>query len=559
MNKNKHILLFEAFNARTISKTISYLDKEVGKKEREKFISSLRDLKDRYDLPIDKIDDSYFDYLSKKDALEVRTNQMVDNPDGIYCLKFWFSTTKGFTGHTYTGNVIKKKVEQRRSPSGRSESIDIKDLNDAGITSGTITTLGNSLRELNTGDQIVGIFSSEWEKPFQLATAFVTRNSRGEPTGYYAIQDTCSGSNPDVRNDNEWRVYGRYSWNIGSSSGTRQSDNHKLGKYTNDGSKLNVDGVDVFDVTKKEVVITENPMEFNLPMSGKAARSWWTDSYNSIDLDSFEKSDFAIILYYDKLYDSAVMGKSPSSIKRKREQEKSGAYALLDNESIKRENINRYMDALCKGLGLDYENELSPRNLQKLITKLLNGRLSLYFIGYKEANSRVNRIIQDITYLVNEYNDQPKPLSGRGKERVKERYDILSNRIKDYYNDPTYTASRDASNRLLEKLKKNGKEDEYKIFERILLIGDHINNSLLSNPINTLEDMRLVHIKINSIATVMNNDYLALTRSMRDTLENLIYDEDNSYYYLCRIKEGEGFEKANARVDLIERYVKSIL
>jgi hypothetical protein len=36
-----------------------------------------------------------FEYLGKKDAILVRSKSEVNNPDGIFCLKFWFSIDKG--------------------------------------------------------------------------------------------------------------------------------------------------------------------------------------------------------------------------------------------------------------------------------------------------------------------------------------------------------------------------------------------------------------------------------------------------------------------------------
>lgn len=548
MNRNKYILLFEAFSAKTISKTIAFLNKEVGKGEKDKFLNDIKKLTVDYDLPVDKIDDSYLEYLGKNDATMVKSEERVNNPDGIYCLKFWFSIDKGYKGYTYTGNETKQKPQVIR----KSDGITIEDLKSVGITTGTIITLEDDVSKLKTGDKIVGIFSDDSSRPFQLATAFVHAGQ-----GYYSIQDLAHGSTPDVSDSQVWRRYGRSSWNIGSSGGRRANDNRKLAKYIDDGSVLNING---FEIGKPTVTTTTivDIMEFNLPMRGKIPRSWWTDSYNSIsNEESFRTSDFAIILYYDKLYSN--ISKRPSVIRRERDIEKEGAYALLKNEDIKRANINRYMDSVCDGLGLNYENDLSPKNLQRLVLKVLNGDLSLMYIGYRDANARLQRLINDISYLLDEYANCEKPLSGRQKERVQERYRNLTARIKDYYSDNTLSLDKERSKELLKMLNDDNRVEELKIFQKILSIGRYISTSSLSNPISTIEDLRFIDIKLNTIRNIMGNDYLRLTSYVRNTLDSLRSDSGDAFYYIKKIKDNEGYEKANARLDSLEKYIKSIL
>lgn len=547
MSKNKYILLFEAFSARTISKTLAFLNKEVGKEQKNAFLNAIKRLQDSYDLPIDKIDDSCLEYLGKRDAVMIKNDEPVSNPDGIYCLKFWFSLDKGYKGYTYTGNTIKSKVSKPRRLT--SENITIKDLEGVGITSGSITTLSGDISHLKTGDKIVGIFNDDIEELFQIATAFVGRNGQR-----FAIQNYTSGGAPEEGN---WKQYGRSSWNISGSDGYKGDDNHKLAKYVDDGKELNINGVKIGEPTKPPEP-TVDVMEFNLPMRRKDPKSWWTDSFDSIvNMTDIDTSDFAIILYYDKLYSS--IGERPSILRKAREEEKTGAYALLKNEEIKQANINRYMDSVCDGLGLNYNNELSPRNLQKLVVKVLNGNLALMYIGFRDANSRLQRLISDIAYLLDEYQSCSKPLSGRQKERVDERYQSLTRRIKDYYSDNTLSLDKDRTKELIKMLGDNNKEEELKIFQRILSIGDYITTSLISNPINTIEDLRLIDIKLNTIRNIMGNDYLRLTSYVRNTLDALRNDSGDAYYYINKVKENEGYEKANARLDLLERYIKSIL
>jgi hypothetical protein len=546
MKNNKHILLFEAFASNTLLKTIAFLDKEVGKRQRVEFLNNFKSFIEGYDIPLDKIDDSCFDYLGKKDALDLRNTEPVKNEDGIYCFKFWFSTDRGYLGYTYTGNTIKKKNTSR----GTSDRYQIKfeDLESVGIKSGTVKKL-NSVSDLKTGDIIYGIFSSEINNEFKKATIFKCEGS------IYAIQDGSSGSNPGCRRE-EWSMYGRHSWHIGySRRGTMDDDNHKICVHIDDGSELNIDGVRKGSTTSN--IIIENPMEFNLPMNGKSVRSWWGDSFNSIGDDGVKVADFAIILYYDKLKELDL--KSPAKLRSEREESRKDAYALLKNEEIKKANIARYMDQICDGLGLNYNNELNPRNLQKLVLKILNGNLAIMNIGYRSANTKIQRLINDIAYLMDEYKSSGKPLSGRQNKWVEERYRNLITRIKDYYNDTNLTGDQERSKKLIVRLEKEGKTEELEIYKKLLNIGNYISTSSLRDPINTVDDLRLMEIKIATIYNVMNHDHLRLTSYVRNAMDSLRSDEDDAFYYLNSIKDNEGHDEANRKLDLLDRYVKSIL
>lgn len=543
MKNKKHILLFEAFAANTLSKTIAFLDKEVGKQQRVEFLNNFKSFMDGYDVPLDKIDDSCFDYLGKKDALDLRNTEQVQNTDGIYCFKFWFSTDKGYLGYTYTGNIIKKKSEERRRSSD--SKLKFEDLEAVGVTSGTILTLPN-VKDVKTGDKIFGIFSDDVRDEFKPATIFVCDGK------VFAVQEGSGGSTPDCNRD-DWRQYGRETWYVGFKDGRMGQDHYKLCKYIDDGSELNIDGV------KKDstpLLKATDPMGFNLPMRDKLVRSW-SESYNSIGEDGIKTSDFAIILYYDKLKELDL--KSPSKVRSEREESRKDAYALLKNEKIKRANIARYMDKICDGLGLNYNNELNPRNLQKLVLKILNGDLAILNIGYRSSNTKIQRLINDIAYLMDEYKTSTKPLSGRQKERVEERYHTLISRIKDYYNDTSHSGDRERSKKLIKRLEKEGKTEELEIFKKILNIGSYISTSSLKDPINTVDDLRLMEIKIATIYNVINHDHLRLTSYVRNTLDTLRNDEDDAFYYLNSIKDNEGYSEANRKLDLLDRYVRSLL
>lgn len=558
MNENKYILLFEAFGAKTISKTIDFLDKQVGKGARSSFINYLKDIGGKLDIPFDKITDEYFEYLGKPEALIIRNRKIVDNPDGIFCLKFWFSIDTGYQGYTYTGNIVKEK--NRNPPS---EDITLADLTELGITKGTIMRISNRsindlksgvvMDDLRTGDKIIGIFSSSLSDGMQIATIFI------DESRCYAIQEYSSGDAPI---SGSWSKYGSKSWAISGRDNTdyRLADNKKLARYIEEDVELNIDGS---PVDNSEVEENVDVMEFNLPISTrsnslKTTPKEWGESNTTIGIEKLEKSDFAIILYYDKLL-SEVRLEKPSEVKANREFMKKGTYALIDNEEIKRANIERYMDAICRNFGLDYENEINTKNLEGIILRLLNGKMALYSIGKLDMCGKLNRMIGDISALIYDYKSFDKPLSESEKDRLKRRYDTTTAKAKEYFTDPSLKSSLKKMEEILDKLKSNGLDEEYDTVNRIMDIGQYISNSIRSNSINTVNDLRMMHIKIESISKVISNEHLKLSESIEDMLSNIRYNDSDSYHAASRIKVEEGIDKANSKIDAIENYIKSIL
>lgn len=546
MKNNKHILLFEAFTSNTLSKTVKFLDKEVGKEQRKTFIKAIKKLKDTFDIPIDKIRDEYLEYLGKGDALEIR-GEKVTNPFGIYALKFWFSIDTGYIGYTYIGNII-KSLQTSSGP-----KLTFKDLAVLGITTGQIKTLSN-LAGLKTGDKLVGVLSESERVAPMISTLYKDSDRSGGR--YYAIQNSQSGNQPND-SSSQWSVYGNRSYYIADHRGSKANDNKKLSLWIDDGSELTIDGISQSGISPSTSEVKLENKEFNLPMYGSEAVGWG-NSYNSIgSFEQIERADFSIIFYFDKFIQ--VVSEKPSEIKKGRQESRLGAAALVKNEDIKNANLDRYMDAICKGLGLDYKHELSPKNLQRIIAKLLNGRLSLYSIYHRSVGDTMYDTLSHIQRLLNQYNESSKPLSESSKRDIEERYKYVNAQIKSIYSNTNYQRETTKVDEVLAKLKANGYNEEAKVFERVLSIGEYISNSITSEPMNTIEDMRLLLLKVESIQRLMGNDHLRLTEYVRTAINYIKNDNSYTYEYLRQIKSGEGIERANKRIDLVEKYVKSIL
>lgn len=540
MKINKHISAFEAFNASHLSKVTKYLNKFIFPHDRKKFTTDLIWIKDKFDVSIGEIDDNYFDCLSKGDALRVKSIQPVTNEDGIYCLKFWFSMDKGYLGFTYTGNIKKTGGY----PSISKDKLRFDEVKSLGIKTGTITTLGQNLSHLKTGDTLIGCIGDSHYDNIPIILKVWNEG------GIYAIQNSHSGGSPD--NTSDWKKFGRYSWNIASSSGNRASDNSRLSLYIDDGSELTID-----DELEENEIDTENPLSYNLPMYGKRAVSW-SDGYDSLK-ESIDFADFGVILYYDRLIHSEVV--KPKEIKLKREETRSGAMALLKNEEIRKININRYVEKICTNLGLDYKQEFSPKNLERIVRKILNGNVSIFTIVWRNGISNIQRYVDDLSYLITEYKYYQRGSSTASD--VEEKYKVMVNRIKEHYQNEESKKVRDRSLRILSELKNNLQlQDEYKIFAKFLSIGDYLSNGILKTPINSIDDLRLILIKLKSILEIFNNDSLKLPNSFNNAVGNLRYSDEDVYAYIKTIRAsegGKGIEVTNERLDRIDRYIKSII
>lgn len=98
----RYLQLFEKFNSKSISKTLSFIKKEVGQKSADAFLQQLRILSNKnaqdYPIAIDKISDDDIQYMSALKAIYY--TEPSENP--IHSLKFWFSLENGYLGTSMT-------------------------------------------------------------------------------------------------------------------------------------------------------------------------------------------------------------------------------------------------------------------------------------------------------------------------------------------------------------------------------------------------------------------------------------------------------------------------
>ena len=510
----KKILLYEAFKAKSIVKTIGYLKKAVADSDAASdFISALRSLKDKFDISIDKIDDQYLDYMSKRDALVIKgKTENVDDPDGIYCLKFWFSTDSGYLGYSGTGNTeipyigSEFKFQRMNAPTPRA-------LERIGITTGQVIPLNGdnaAFEELKTGDKIVGYFSDgRRDSRFALATVFVEKRQDSEGrTFIYALQDVSDSLDPETEG---WREYGKYSHLIFMSDDGVRYDNRDICRYINDGSTLTIGGQPAVD--KADMVFC-----YNLPLDSNGEfQSWGNGSMYKENLD---KADFAIILYLDELKKNSK--DKPSELKSYREKSREGSYSFLSNDIIKQANLERYVAHIAKSIGISPDS-INLMNLQKLPQTLLCGKFALITVKSSRLDDHLENLINYASSLVSEFKDYEES-EAKDDSALIHYYNRFINYFSKMRNNSSYVYYYRNFNACISHLDASTSENREivkDLFNITIRIGEKIQANLNKEPITSLTNIKMFRYKLQSIRNAAGSDEFEIDGRLDDWFDNL--------------------------------------
>jgi len=538
----KYLHLFEAFEGEAISKVIKFLDKKLGRDSSYAFKTTLKNIMKRYDIPIDKIKNNNLQYLNRIQALKIRNKEDVDNQWGIYCLKFWFSLEEGYLGHSGVGNQtfsFKDFKGGRRSTSGELTIDDIQHLIDSGLKTGELIPIRN-YSDLETGDELVGFLSDYSDNLDALGKFKIWRD--GEQL--YAIQDFAYGGVPnsttqELPNGEEIIRYswGRGSWSLGDV-GYPADDHHKLHYYKESDKPLHVKG--------KEMVTTESesPFDFNLPTRSNGSLTSWGNS-NSISYENIEKSDFAIVFYLGDMLDpdKADFYETPSSIKQEREKEKEGALKLKDDESIRRENIQRYTNIIISKMGINIEST-GLNNLEKLIKLSICDNFAIISLYKDEPGlGSLNNIISNIYSLLEADVENKSYYIDRIISRYKNLTDS-SNSVKKQFNI-SYNHIK----------KEGGQVSE--VFDIFIETGNDIKKHLDSINIENIDDLVVVYHKLKAIYNIFRDDNLRVSNKIRNIMSDFYYPSDVQAY--CSRYKDEDFSDDIKKANFLRKNISSLL
>jgi hypothetical protein len=534
MKKLKYIKIFEAFESIKLSKTLNYI--KIGK---DKFTEMLSEIAKSIDMPLSKYSDDYFQYLPFNKALELNfsyndtkcdATSAASYPeyavDGEVCkdgmvkrkwgrgfrlsrceickgtgikkkdsypikwIKFWFDKDGRYIlatstdGQCRSQSISSNKAEAGTVISQNLEQYDIvKDLTRLDIRNDQTLPIGSIIQVTLRGTPTIGVI---WRS--------IDRT--------YLIQNQKDGGSDD--NTNDWKKYGRWSWDLSEYSGTP-----KL--LTLKGSS-NI-------ISDEEKV---NPYTWNAPLEVRYG-SMRLSSSSSVE-SLLKDAHFALVL--DFLEIRGLDYKKLSNIKKDRGEYKLGSTALLDNDTIKKANIERYIQEISNKI--DIKDNIV--DFKRYMIRFMGGSYIGFYILKGKNESRFR---DTVSYFY-------RFMTATSETSKKEYYQILIDYIRDY-NRSNMIYNNDMSNVLSDIRKKvNNRNKEYtKIVDALLELNVIITNKFVSYDISSIEDLDIILEKMRSIRnTFKGSDRYKMSRC-HDIIEYIHINSNNVISYLFDIENIE--------------------
>jgi len=547
MSEMKYLMLFEAFESNALSKMMNFLKSKVDNNSKERFRDRLKTMISQLDIPIDKIKDDNVKYLNRSQALKLRATE--ENESDLYCLKFWFSMEEGYLGFTGTGEYTMNfneylKGGRRRRSEGKNEPFNQEELNyiknTLDIKTGKLKPV-KDYEELQHGQLVIGMFSSDDDEMSKIGLAKIWRDEYGRIN---AIQNVSGGGSPDYDvNGVNWRDWGTdprftHSWSMDSVS-SPADDHHKLHFYTPSDEPLHIEGKK--EEEKKE---TTSPFDFNLPVNRYYNLSEWGQSSWSIDnYKVIENSDFAIVLMISDIIKSVET--KVTDVRKSRIESKEGATKLMNNLEIREANIKRYLLALISKMGITTDIS-NLQNLQKLVLKSVCGDFA--FIALYKGRpdfDHLNTIVKSIYNIMRIDDESDKKYY---LDNAIQYYQYLNSSTEDYKKE--YAKS-------LEIIKNSDNENIKEFFNILMGISKKIVEYLLSQNIQSIEDLQMVIAKLKSIGNI-SNDYMFRFESVVSSIIGEFQDSSDVKYYISNYADRD-ISKEITKAKHLERYVDSLL
>lgn len=531
MRNLKYLKLFEAFESEKLSKTLAYIDA----KGRTELLNRLRKFCEQIDFPFSQLDDSFFQYLPYKKALNLsyveepktckatsksefgsqhgiegescqsgkmkrlwgQRQRIVDCPNcggtgiepenpEIKVLKYWFNKEGEYITTTGLDNVHKPQIIKNSK---------IGSLQDYNQVDEVITRRGN-ISSLASGDIVLSQLNSGGNPV--LCYVWKSGNST------YLLQDRYNGDEP---RGNAWRSIARFGWNI------------------SDGDFITIQKLKLKSDKKEEEEQEIDPFSFNKLVSY---------NYRGINIENYtsnkevekilNRADFALIFNLEAFKSSKF--KSSKEIKDERKELKSGSKLTLKDADIKKANIERYMQEIAKRS--DIVSDVN--NLPKVVKRIVGGENILFFLVYS------SRFLSTISTIADYYSGAIQSIQ-KGNPSDAEWYkEKISEAISEKY--------KSVSERNL-KITKNLKElenycikgeyqQELKIIQGLIKISNKLYQKVTQMKFECVEDLDILKAKLDSIRTIFSNNRYKLDNCnyLFDNLSN--ESSDRAIHYLTQ-------------------------
>ena len=519
MKNLKYIQIFEAFESKILSKTLGYIK---DPNDRLKLLNRIKQLCGDINYPLSKMSDDYFEYLPFKSAL-ARAAMTGDEPceatskseypryavDGEKCtngkikrqwgsgtrdvvctvcggsgvkpkkseiklLKFWFTAEGKYVTTTLVDGVIRGG----RTATGDKFSTRLSDYTQGQGVNNINNLLGGEIVKLSIGREVI--------------IAYIFK----EGNRYYAIQDKKSGSTPI---GSGWKKYGPYSWALSS------------GEYSN---------MSILIPKEKEEKEEVDPYTWNVGCNFSYGRI--SQTYKDVQSE-IKDAHFAIVFDFGKLKKSEFT--TLDKTKEEREESKKGS--KLDpeqsDESIKRKNIERYVNLLSQKLDISAD----IANCNKLVTKSLGHKGALYVVYGTNIYSNLGTIINYYINFMKADGDEDKKMWA---EEITDRTNGLFKSGMSKADEASETIKN-----IKARLKSNNDDEKYfQVLDITQKLSDAIYNNIKNFQINDIEDLEVVAQKISSIRNILKSERYGLERYFRNFIEYVVSERPDRAYTLLK-------------------------
>lgn len=502
MKQLKYLKLFEAFESVKLTKTLGYIDN----KSKERFIDYLKRLCKKYDFPLSQLSDEMFQYLPYSKALKVNVDKE-DKPCQATS-KSVFSRSYAIEGEKCEGGKIK------RMWGGRQRTVDCPHCGGSGIepvkddiklvkfwfskdgnlinTTGCDGSVKDSPKMSGSFEsgEVISSHSTSRQK-LQLVphlTKVALKTGRRESvvqailykqrSEIFCIQDRYEGGTPS---GNDWRKYGRFSWNVSGGDFDTITILNKI---------------DTDEKEEKEI----NPLNYNYALNfswGGISLDKWQDVENLI-----KDAHFSLVFDWGKV--KAGGFKKVPEIRSEREELKSGSRLTVKDEDIRKANIDRYMRKIAEKS--DLVKDIA--NVKSVVSRILGAQNSIYLIvGHSSYERKFSSLIVRYLEVLNykerygEESDELKYVISNLKSNIQSAYESVAIDVNDVRKCLDYCTT---------ELKKEEKSEYLELIKELQEVSQMINQKIMSLPFDCIEDLEIVKSKVSFFRSLFISDTYGL-------------------------------------------------
>ena len=558
MKNLKYIKLFEAFDATTLNATLKHIN---GKDDKNNFLSNLKTVCQKFDIPESKLTDDLFTYLPFNKALRFNNVVSDDQPcvavgefiHGERCdngkvrrpwgrgfrvvdcgtckgtgikpkrsdlslLKFWFNAEGKYIATTAVDGIY-------RASTNTATTTFSPNLVDYDV----VKRIPKSrINELETGDIIALdlVNNTGWRNElYPQVVSYVMKASTWSGTKVFALQNTASYYNNYPRETTGWnQIAGRY-WQMSQS---RVNNINLLKAKANSGGQDPYGYNTLFDMSNFRI----RPVQV---------------------ASTLKDANFAIILDFSKLEKLGVVKKT--ELKSGRTELRAGATALISNDDIKKANIKRYFDKIATNFKLTGELQ-DVSKFTSMAIRALGARSCVYFLNNSASTNEMDTLSTIAGYIFKmikkiktaektDIQSAEDGLVGTAVEDLKKDRDFIDiiTIINDKYKSLLDNSIKKVDNttrflkQLKDKIKADASEDwvdkDLRILSNIDNLSAEINKYISSIKVDTLEDVEFLIQEIYSIKSLLRSDRMSMTNlnGLFDRMRPGTYYNEVRYLY----------------------------